>query len=224
MFAGWASDGRENGVRPRAFYRRCTGCGLQRLVLGNVEDAEGLCRAVLREWLRRVDTSARVGPVGAPTSDGRIDPGDALGWLQHRVWELYVKWDPMRSPSFLAFAHELLSKGVRQWAADESGEPSDRAHGRRSPKAHAASVSTSLDGLAEAVDGMEHLDLGSALDAYTSDAEIDALRRSPLPTRRLVLLLYSGFDQTEAAAKLGVSPHKAGQMLKRLRAEISEEP
>lgn len=216
------ADGHENSCRPRAFYRACSRCGTATLALADVHDAEGLCRATLRDWLATVDTAARVGPTGPPTADGKIDAAEALGWLQERVWQLYMLWDPARCARFTAFATHLLRQGVRQWAQDASGEPTAREHGRRAPKAHAASVSTSLDALLEAAGDADSISAGEHADEYRTHGR-DALRRAPLETRRLVLLLYCGYSQVEAAAELGITAARAGAIVKKLRRELTTE-
>lgn len=221
-FAGFATtDARENGVRPRAFYRQCKACGTQRLVLGNVDDAEGLCRSVLRSWLRGRNTAARVGETGPPVADGALDAGDALAWLQERIWQLYTKWEPTRNPSFTSWASDLLGKGMGKWSIEASGEPEHRTNGRRHPKAHAASVSTSYDRL---VDGEDGDTLGSFLadtvEMVTSLDHLDALRRAPLDTRRVVLLLHCGYSQAEAARRIGVSQSHVGNLIRDLRADV----
>lgn len=155
-FAGYATaDGHENSCRPRAFYRKCDECGTPRLVLGgpekpHVNDAEGLCRSVLAKWLRQHATDAAVGATDRPFGDGMLDADDALAFLQTEVWLLYTRWEPERSAgSFLAYASELLPRRLATWSRDASGEASERSKGRRFPKAHAASVSTSFDGILE---------------------------------------------------------------------------
>lgn len=154
-FAGYATgDGHENSCRPRAFYRQCEACGTTRLVLGNVNDAEGLCRMVLGAWLKRSNTGAAVGAKDRPFGDGSLDADDGLGFLTAEVWKLYLAWQPKLSDdSFLAYASDLLPRRLNSWSRDASGEASTRAKGRRFPKAHAASVSVSLDGLNEASGG-----------------------------------------------------------------------
>jgi hypothetical protein len=184
-FAGWATgDGRENGVRPRAFYRECERCSTHRLVLQNVTDAEGLCRTVLRGWLAAHATDARVTSLERPFGDGALDAEDALGFLQGEVWKLYTEWIPERSEgSFLAYATALLPRRLATWSRDASGEASTRAKGRRFPKAHAASVSVSLDGLTagdEQEDGREQsghdfLSGGGSDGGAATDAETGAL-------------------------------------------------
>lgn len=149
-FAGWATeDGHENSCRPRAFYRQCERCGTPRLVLGNLNDAEGLCRKVLKAWLDRSGTGAFVGPTGPPRSDGKLDAEEALAHLQQEVWRIYLAWTPELSPSFLGRASKLLPMRLDEWSRDASGEAQHRPGGRRFPKAHAASVSVSLDGIAD---------------------------------------------------------------------------
>lgn len=154
-FAGWATaDGHENSARPRAFYRQCATCGTMRLVLGNVNDAEGLCRTVLKAWLERAGTGARVrGGTDKPFGDGSLDADDGLAFLQAEIWNLYLRWLPhLSGGSFLAYAVALLPRRLAVWSRNTSGEAETRPGGRRFPKAHAASVSTSLDALSSGPD------------------------------------------------------------------------
>lgn len=174
-FAGWATDdAHENSCRPRAFYRGCDRCGTQRLVLGNVNDAEGLCRKVLKAWLDKSGTGAFVGPTGPPQSDGKLDAEEALAHLQQEVWRIYLAWTPKLSPSFLGRASKLLPMRLDEWSRDASGEAQSRPGGRRFPKAHAASVSVSLDGLNsggddDGADGAELVGVHTGTGAFAVD-------------------------------------------------------
>lgn len=166
-FSGYATSGGENGVRPRAFYRQCDRCGLQRMVLGNVDDAEGLCRDVLRKWGRRAGTGTAVRPL-VTFGNGALDMDDALSFLQGQIWDLYTKWQPTLIDSFLSYASGLLPKRLAVWSRESSGEAQERTGGRKVPKAHAASVSVSLDGFFTGEHDEGHdtvLDVGDAGDA-----------------------------------------------------------
>lgn len=223
-FAGWAtSDGHENSARPRAFYRRCTGCGTMRLVLGwpaggrEVNDAEGLCRSVLQTWLRRNDIGAAVGAIGRAYSAGNLDAEDGLSFLQAEVWKLYLRWEPARSEgSFLAYATALLPRRLAVWSRDASGEVGPR---RKEPKAHAASVSVSRDQrtVEESDDEEGFAELEDMLDLSALPAGLTAaLATSSLTTRRAVLLVSLGYSQREAADLIGVSESAVGQALRKL--------
>lgn len=167
-FAGWATgDGHENTVRPRAFYRQCA-CGAQRLVLGNVNDAEGLCRKVLSDWLRASASGSHVGATGNPLSDGAIDADDALSFLLVTIWKLYTdEFHPARGvDSFMSMASYRLPRRLATWSREASGETETRAKGRVYPKAHAASVSVSLDALRARAD-----DQGDSARAGTGELD-----------------------------------------------------
>lgn len=221
-FSGFATaDGRENGVRPRAFYRQCQSCGTPRLLLQDVDDAEGLCRATLRQWIKTTPFSAFVGATGALPFAGPIDLDEMLGRLQERLWQLYSDvWDPGRCASFTAFSSALLAKAARKLASDESGEPERRTNGRVHPKAHAASVSVSYDALAESAGGEDNLELGHTDHLDASEAVAEALRRSPLATRKIVLLLECGYTQAEAADRIGLTPQQVSVLLRDLRGDV----
>lgn len=180
-FAGWATgDGHENSCRPRAFYRTCESCGTQRLVLGNVEDAEGLCRRVLRAWLQKSGTGASIGATDRPFGDGALDADDGLAFLQTEIWRLYLAWQPKLSAgSFLAYASGLLPRRLSSWSRDASGEAETRNGGRRFPKAHAASVSVYVDGLRGGEDGeggFADPRIGGVTADHAQDRAADLLR------------------------------------------------
>lgn len=118
-FAGWAADGSENGVRPRAYLQVCMSCGLTILTLGNVHDTEGLCWSIARK---------RVGHVTG------ADVEDAAAFLQAQCWGLYLKWLP-NVQTFASYATHWLPIRLGKWIIEVTGRD-DR---RRDPKPHAVS-------------------------------------------------------------------------------------
>ena len=151
-FAGYASDGRENSVRPRAFYRACTTCSTRMLVLADVADAMGLVRNAIREW--RDSTGVEIHASANPAFR-TIDFDDLAGEMMLVLWRLYGEWDPTRL-SFTSYASGLLPRRIKGYLRDAVGSDAlYRRNGRGAlcrvwPKAHATSVCISLDGAATA--------------------------------------------------------------------------
>lgn len=183
-FAGYATpDGRENTIRPRAFQRACAICGLIALVLADVRDAEGLARAVLDEHLRQHGgaSTATGPPVGPPPLDWEA----CLNYLFEQLWLLYSeKWNPAfgdQSGTFTGYATATLRKRRSSWIRDETGDASDRTKGRVHPKAHAPSVSTSLDELLDAGEAVAERprDIGPLARAVAGRSVDIAEDRSP---------------------------------------------
>lgn len=147
-FAGFATmTASENHVRPRAFYQSCTTCSLPILTLGgtqDVRDAFGLCLSVVIEHKRHL--SKRDGKFD---SDVRFDEGNVLGELFSHIWHLYQRWNPAfgaGTGTFRGYSTAILRQKIKTFVARDTGEVSG---GRKVPKAHAYSVSSSLEGLIE---------------------------------------------------------------------------
>lgn len=169
-FAGWATtDGRENTIRPRAYYRTCSGCGLLVLVLDDVTDLEGLARAVLDKYLRSRGGAST--PVSKPVGPAPLDWDACLNYLVDEGWKLYERsWNPAYGDgrvTFRGYATNKMQHKLYSWIEDETGDASGRSKGRVHPKAHAPSVCRSLDQLLEQRD----LDDGAALDRRTDDRD-----------------------------------------------------
>lgn len=147
-FDGYASDGRENTVRPRAYYRACLTCRTEMLVLGDAGDAMGLVRHAIDEWRRA--TGYEVHVAGSPALR-TIDLDDLAGELLLTLWRLYGDWDP-EGLSFTSYASGLLPRRIASYVRDAVGSDAlYRRNGRGNlarvwPKAHATSVCISLDG------------------------------------------------------------------------------
>lgn len=145
-FAGWAADGGENTVRPRAVLRTCSTCGRRVLALADVTDAESLVATVIDEWERATarDVSS-------------LDRGDLTGMLLERIWLLYLDWRPGYGDgriTFRNYATGLLRRKLRGWVDGAAGgvRPHRNGHGRetlRYPKAHSLAVSESYDVIAD---------------------------------------------------------------------------
>lgn len=182
-FAGYASDGRENTVRPRAFYRACATCSTRMLVLGDAVDALGLARNAIRDWLRA--SGADAGTATGDPARRTIDLDDLLGELSMTLWNLYGTWDPARL-SFTSYASGLLPRRVASYVRDAVGSDALYRHNGRSlvkvwPKAHAASACISIEGAAEETSDEDRDDrrpdrLARALGAGAGDGPDD---RSP---------------------------------------------
>lgn len=152
VFAGWATeDGRENTIRPRAYYRTCRDCGLLVMVLDDVNDTEGLARTVLDRYLRPLGGAAT--SIQKPFGPPPLNWDAALHFLVHVAWQLYEKsWNPEYGDgrvTFLGYATRKMQYELTAWIRDETGDATSRAKGRVHPKAHAPSVSVSLDQLLE---------------------------------------------------------------------------
>jgi hypothetical protein len=168
-FAGYAGDGSENGVRPRAFYRSCESCATLLLVLADVTDGMGLVRNAIADWKRA--TGADVHAAGNPALR-TIDYDDLAGELLLVLWRLYNEWLPGRI-TFTSYASGLLPRRISSYVRDAVGSDAlYRSNGRGLvrvwPKAHATSVCVSLDGAASA----------DAEDEDGQDSRADRLARS----------------------------------------------
>jgi hypothetical protein len=181
-FAGYASDGRENGVRPRALYRQCETCGATTLVLGDARDALGLVRNAIADWRRA--TGYEIHSSAGSSAYRTIDLDDLEGELTIALWTLYSGWDPA-GLTFTSYASGLLPRRIASYIRDAVGSESlYRRNGRKLvrvwPKAHATSVCDSLDGAArpsEDDDGDRGRDrLALALGLVQTDAPAN---RSP---------------------------------------------
>lgn len=176
-FAGWVTeDGHENTIRPRAYYRTCRECSLLVMVLDDVNDLEGLARAVLDRYLRPLGGAATA--TAKPFGPAPLDWDACLHWLVHEAWQLYEQhWNPNYGDgrvTFRGYATRTMQLRLGVWIRDETGDANGRSKGRVFPKAHAPSVSTSLDGLldedlrnyrGDALDGGGHAPLdGSAVN------------------------------------------------------------
>jgi hypothetical protein len=146
-FAGYAGDGSENGVRPRAFYRSCESCATLLLVLADVTDGMGLVRNAIADWKRA--TGADVHAAANPALR-TIDYDDLAGELLLVLWRLYNEWLPGRI-TFTSYASGLLPRRISSYVRDAVGSDTlYRSNGRGLvrvwPKAHATSVCISLEG------------------------------------------------------------------------------
>jgi hypothetical protein len=161
---------------------------LQVLTLGGVTDlpdALGLCHAILVEFKRR---RARTGLV--TDTDEWFDEGNVLGELQAYIWILYDRWNPNyhqvqtgRGNNFRGYATAILRQKVKTFVARDTGEA---AGGRKVPKAHSYSVSTSWEGLVEqtqdrrdtgGLDGLVAVVAGDpTFDRVASRSWVDATR------------------------------------------------
>jgi hypothetical protein len=183
-FAGWVtSDGRENTIRPRAYYRTCRDCGLLVMVLDDVTDVDGLARAVLDKHLRPHGGAATA--IGKPVGPPPLDWDACLNHLIHAAWHLYERsWNPNYGDgrvTFRGYATHKMQLELAVWIRDETGDASSSGRKRRVyPKAHAPSVSGSLDSLLEyaAVDDgeVDRSPVAAALGGRAGDAADD---RSP---------------------------------------------
>lgn len=182
-FAGWVTeDGHENSIRPRAYYRTCRDCGLLVMVLDDVNDVEGLARAVLDQHLRTVGGAATA--IRKPFGPPPLDWDACLNHLVHVAWLLYVKsWNPAFGDgrvTFRGYATRKMQFEIPVWIRDGTGDASSRAKGRMYPKAHAPSVSESLDGLLEGATvgggSVDRSPVAAALGGRTGDIADD---RSP---------------------------------------------
>ena len=189
---GWATDdGRENTIRPRAYYRTCAQCGLRVMVLADVTDAEGIARYVLDEHLRPLGGSAKA--TDAPTGPPPTDWDGALQFLLETAWQLYSeKWNPAVGVNFHGYALTIMRQRLPRWCDLDRGEPNS-GKGRVYPKAHAPSVSTSYDAIVEGADfdggdravGRSTHDLGGLEPTYAGRAGDFADDRSPDLARAL---------------------------------------
>jgi hypothetical protein len=188
-FVGYASDGRENTVRPRAYYRACVSCSTRMLVLGDATDAMGLVRNALRDWKRATGYEAHA---AASPALRALDLDDLAGELLLTLWRLYGDWNP-EGLSFTSYATGLLPRRIASYVRDAVGSDAlYRRNGRGNlarvwPKAHATSVCISIDG-ADAAESEDAGDggrdrLGGAIGAGRVDGAGD---RSPDLGRILV--------------------------------------
>lgn len=124
------------------------------MVLDDVNDVEGLARAVLDRHLRQHGGAATA--TAAPYGPPPLDWDACLNYLVHVAWQLYEKsWNPAYGDgrvTFRGYATRKMQLKLASWILDETGDAS--TSGRQSkrrvyPKAHAPSVSGSLDSLLE---------------------------------------------------------------------------
>lgn len=163
-FAGYASDGRENRVRPRAFYRACESCSTLLLVLADAPDAMSLVRNAIADWKRASGSDVHG---GANPRYRTIDYDDLSGELLLVLWRLYGDWQP-GGLTFTSYASGLLPRRIASYVRDAVGSDSlYRSNGRGLvkvwPKAHATNVCDSIEGIES---GREHDgddELGGAL-------------------------------------------------------------
>jgi hypothetical protein len=146
-FAGYVPpDAVQAGPKPAPFYQSCGTCTMQVLTLGgpaDLPDAVGLCMAILVEFKRRRGSA----------HEEWFDEGNVLGDLQAYLWQLYSRWDPHyhlavvgRGNNFRGYATGILRNKIKTFVARDTGEA---AGGRKIPKAHARSVSTSWEAIGE---------------------------------------------------------------------------
>jgi len=95
--------GSTNGRLPEAHYWRCRMCGYERLQMADVQDAVGLCHAIVNEHVRR-------GALLEPD-----DREDLHAHLMGEVTDAWQKWDRARGMTFTSYATGRLRFGIHNW-------------------------------------------------------------------------------------------------------------
>lgn len=125
-----------NGSHPRADHYLCGACGKEVLSLANVPDALALCASVVQTGRRGL------------TDYGDVRSGEReelIAELRLALWNAWLRWDPARSPSFLAFATVKLRQAAINWDRERRGSAdgeggSRRGRHKRKPLADAVSL------------------------------------------------------------------------------------
>lgn len=128
----WIRSGGQNGSRPVAHFWRCSSCGIERVALANVSDAEGLARSIVSERRRGVRPSLRSGRTldGAAEDESvfaRLDFDDANGSVVEAIYSAYVDWDPEKNPSFLSWATFKGRCALSDWYRETLGRDTPKA-------------------------------------------------------------------------------------------------
>jgi len=129
-----------------------------RLALHDVADAEGLCRKVLDEQLRK--THAHLEP---------LDFEDAVSFLIARAYELSLRYDPSRGLAFSTYCYRILRLRVVDWYRATYGDARFGKQEIRESVHRPAYLDAPVDGHADAAS------LGETLPAGTGDPAADRL-------------------------------------------------